>query len=365
MMSLNHFFDIYFPLPFRISGLILWGIWLFGLNLKILEDSSIDLIYLYIDSSHKSVYRLARILSMFYNFSLLLFWLIVIPGYQENLNQIEVVNYRDVIPWLSLIVFFFLMFYGKGSGKKRFLSTFKRIIVGGIDLGNNRLCDILLSDCLTSYAKVFVDFGIMTCLLANGSSSVGLPNRKCGQDYYLIPLISSVPFLIRLRQCFSEYKATGNKRHLYNLLKYASSLPVIILSTLHSSGKQYIFNLWVLSIFVNSTYSFIWDVTFDWDLSLLLALYKGKITHQGLRPLLCFPKYCYFAAIAIDYLLRFTWSLKLSNNWYQLTDYEFGIFVLELLEIVRRWIWVFFRVDSEWANNVHNKDIHLNEMNAG
>ena len=30
-------------------------------------------------------------------------------------------------------------------------------------------------------------------------------------------------------------------------------------------------------------------------------------------------------------------------------DLEGGIWVMELLEVFRRWVWVFFRVETEWV----------------
>ena len=57
----------------------------------------------------------------------------------------------------------------------------------------------------------------------------------------------------------------------------------------------------------------------------------------------------YYAAIAIDFLLRCTWSFKLSPHLNHFNDLEGGIFMLELLEVFRRWIWIFLRVETEWS----------------
>ena len=57
----------------------------------------------------------------------------------------------------------------------------------------------------------------------------------------------------------------------------------------------------------------------------------------------------YYGAICIDLMLRCTWSFKLSPHLDQFNDLEGGIFVMELLEVLRRWIWIFFRVETEWG----------------
>jgi EXS family len=49
----------------------------------------------------------------------------------------------------------------------------------------------------------------------------------------LTDLVYSIPYLIRFRQCMVEYTASSNqnRKPLYNAVKYASSFPVIYLST--------------------------------------------------------------------------------------------------------------------------------------
>ena len=57
----------------------------------------------------------------------------------------------------------------------------------------------------------------------------------------------------------------------------------------------------------------------------------------------------YYGAVIGDLLLRFTWSLKLSPHLYRFSDVEGGVFTVEILEVLRRWIWMFFRVEAEWG----------------
>lgn len=60
-------------------------------------------------------------------------------------------------------------------------------------------------------------------------------------------------------------------------------------------------------------------------------------------------KEIYYIAIIIDLTLRCTWSLKLSPHLDHFNDLEGGIFAMELLEVFRRFIWIFFRVETEWS----------------
>ena len=64
-------------------------------------------------------------------------------------------------------------------------------------------------------------------------------------------------------------------------------------------------------------------------------------------PSLLFPVWMYQLAILLDLLLRFLWSLKLSSHLHHLVEWQGGMFTMELLEIVRRSVWVLFRVEWE------------------
>ncbi len=99
---------------------------------------------------------------------------------------------------------------------------------------------------MTSYAKVLGDLFVSFCMFASSTrSSTSRPDRGCGGQY-VVPLIISIPSLIRLRQCLIEFwrirgahgKVGGSGssgwggQHLANALKYASAFPVIVLSAL-------------------------------------------------------------------------------------------------------------------------------------
>jgi len=242
----------------------------------------------------------------------------------------------------------------------------RRVIIGGVhpDL---RFADVLLADALTSYAKVLGDFAVCVCMFFSGYSSTNpIPNRSAG-GRYLMPLAISIPYLIRLRQCLIEYVRARRKGfpsaerrlHLYNSAKYASAFPVILCSALqrgYNTDEPHIFSrptlsrLWLLAVVINSLFSFYWDVARDWELTLFSSRRSSGEHPYGLRPNRHFVnKELYYGAIIIDFLLRGTWSVKLSPHLDYINEMEGGIFLLELLEIFRRWVWTFFRVEKEWV----------------
>lgn len=71
-------------------------------------------------------------------------------------------------------------------------------------------------------------------------------------------------------------------------------------------------------------------------------------TAFGLRQVLLLPDPLVYHLFAlIDLVLRFTWSLKLSSHLHTISEIESGVFMMEALELVRRWMWVFVRVEWE------------------
>ena len=188
---------------------------------------------------HYRTYRLAAIVTLPLVASILLFWLI-------THGDPALVIAWDILPQLSLLCLALFLFVPiqrlARSGRYRFLSMMKRVSIGGIaDADNGRFGDILLADVLTSYAKVLGDLFVSICMfITPGVSSTDKPDRSCG-GAYMVPLIISIPSMIRLRQCLIEYSRVRKNpsassgwggQHLANALKYSSAFPVIILSAL-------------------------------------------------------------------------------------------------------------------------------------
>ncbi|KAI0305466.1 EXS family-domain-containing protein [Multifurca ochricompacta] len=159
-------------------------------------------------------------------------------------------------------------------------------------------------------------------------------------------------------------------------------------------GEHALFRLWLLAALVNSLYSFWWDVTNDWGFDLLQFTPKSKRprplslprslvlpamrereesvtsprnstisspprlssrlpavnTHPyGLRSHLLYPLPVYPLVLFINLVLRLTWSIKLSSHLHARAQGEgsFFIFWVEVAELVRRWVWVFIRIEWE------------------
>ena len=188
---------------------------------------------------HHSTYRLAGLLTAPLIASLFLFWAIT-RGDRHAALQWQILPQSYLL--LLVVCFIIPLRRMSHSGRLRFLGTLKRISIGGLaEAQEGKFGDILLADVLTSYAKVLGDLFVSTCMLLNSkTTSTAKPDRGCG-GAYLVPLIISIPSIIRLRQCLIEFSRVRRHQttmsgwggqHLANALKYSSAFPVIILSAL-------------------------------------------------------------------------------------------------------------------------------------
>ncbi|KAI1394154.1 EXS-domain-containing protein [Hypoxylon trugodes] len=385
-------FSLTFPLPYRVAFIIVLAVWAWGANLHYLYTVGIDVPSLirypgrsspHHPTHHLSTYRLATVLSSIFIFALLVFWAF-------THRDPDLVLRWDWLPLLYLAILLGLLIFIPAlkslshSGRARLRSTLRRISVGGIaETKDGKFGDILLADVLTSYAKVLADLYVALCMFIRGGERGGAtarPDRGCG-GAVVVPLILAIPSLVRLRQCLIEYgrvrrgRITENTgwggQHLANALKYATAFPVIVFSAMqrNSTGGQppppHYYQAWIGACAVNSLYSFYWDVAKDWDLTLFDS--KARSAHDlkafGLRRRLHVgPPVLYYAVIALDLLLRCTWSLKLSPHLGRIADWEGSIFIIELLEVFRRWVWIFFRVETEWIRNTNVPGLEADDI---
>lgn len=80
-------------------------------------------------------------------------------------------------------------------GRGRFLSTLKRVSVGGLATDSEgRFADILMADVLTSYAKPVADLWVVGCAVVSGEGLQGRVDRGCG-GRFMVPFLIAVPFL--------------------------------------------------------------------------------------------------------------------------------------------------------------------------
>jgi hypothetical protein len=103
------------------------------------------------------------------------------------------------------------------------------------------------------------------------------------------------------------------------------------------------FLFWTISQVVSSLYAFSWDILMDW------SLFDLRSKNYLLRDHLVYSKnWVYYTAMVINFLLRSTWILIYSNKN---MDIHLIMIIIAIGELVRRWIWNFFRIENEVDND--------------
>lgn len=370
-----------FPLPYRVLVISVIGLWAWGSNLQILSWTSIN-VPLLLSSSHdknrtsqtsfKDVYTLASILTFLIWLNLVIFWKVT-GGIEAKITE------WTSIPLACYAVVFVIILCPfnvlKRKERANFLRCIRRVIFSGF--GSEVLpADVIMADILTSFAKVFGDLYVTGCiLLFYDVDQEGYSGNRCW-SYIIAPLFTSFPYAIRFRQCMTEYIRSkySNRRHLFNAFKYCSAFPVILLSALQKWYKfeslthpsviwiapPILFKLWVISVAFNSMYSFYWDVVMDWKLDFFSPTIPGAFMPSfKLRtrlPLHFNERVIYYIAIFVNFLLRFTWSLKLSSHLHIIHKLQASVFLMEIFEVIRRWLWIFFRMESAYVEEKFDKE---------
>ena len=217
--------------------------------------------------------------------------------------------------------------------------------------------DFWLADQLNSLVTVLLDVEFYICSLIMFLVELvsGTQLKGCGTYVYGIrPLIACSPAWFRFLQCLRRYRDSGRAfPHLVNAGKYSCSLFVVFFSTLNatvkdtsgpsSAGFYLTLFLWIAAAVTNTVYATSWDLFMDW------GLFEGMCS---LRKDRVYPyTFLYVLAAIEDALLRCAWTLTLSVGQTNLFPQEMIAFPIAALEVFRRFVWNFFRLENEHLNN--------------
>nr|XP_061790583.1 solute carrier family 53 member 1-like isoform X2 [Nerophis lumbriciformis] len=133
----------------------------------------------------------------------------------------------------------------------------------------------------------------------------------------------------------------------------------------HTDADMFFYLLIVFST-ISSLYTLIWDLRMDWGL-----FDRGAGENTFLREEIVYPhKAYYYCAILEDVILRFAWTISLSLTTMTKIHSVGDIVatVLAPLEVFRRFVWNFFRLENEHLNNCGEfravRDISVAPLNA-
>ncbi|CAJ0883213.1 21885_t:CDS:10 [Entrophospora sp. SA101] len=195
--------------------------------------------------------------------------------------------------------------------------------------------DFFIADVLNSLSYSFTTMRLLTCIF----------NEDCNDTLTIfVPLLGMIPATIRMIHCLRRYHDTRKVfPHLINALKYLSTMiPLWALYFDRIQGNHFVYTTWIISQTIATLYAFSWDVLMDW------SLFSLQSENYLLRDHLVYNEnWIYYAGIAVNFFLRSSWVFILIFP----NDYVNVALFIAIGEIIRRWIWNFFRVENEHVNN--------------
>jgi len=388
----------YYPV-FRGVLLISFFFSMYGANMFVWRRANVDYSHvLGVSYAHTYQYVLRGSSSTAYiTFSMFMLYFLEITGNSDFTDRLNSGSWmRHIWPALSIalpLLLFLVPFdqwtilcYGvQRNGFKQRLGLIKEIAQVLVSpFSEVTFMRSFIADIFCSMPRIFTDLQYTVCIYATGAAFSRSPDDlgpydlkphayyTCGagnKRYYALNImLGFCPYLIRLMQSCRAYRDTRQSKHVWNAFKYCLSLCVTGLAFAHTAAAS---NHWppvevtvgfppwtpVLTTFtvtdpaaaldtawicvgITATlYSFYWDVVMDWGLGHLDSI------HWGLRDDLCFHPDRYYAAIALDFVLRLGWAFVISpDQRYVAENY---MLLLGAVELMRRSMWAIFRVEWE------------------
>jgi hypothetical protein len=171
-----------------------------------------------------------------------------------------------------------------------------------------------------------------------------------GTLVWVIPIVlAMIPLLVRLVQSVRRWLDSRLITHLINGGKYGTGIIYYVLYYTwrhkggHQSGAAFIF--WILLGVIYATYACTWDFLMDW------SLFKPRARWPLLRDELLYSNHIwtYYLAILINLLIRFVWVIYIPASG---PTFILRSFIAGLLEMLRRVLWNFIRLENEHLGNM-------------
>ncbi|XP_022973312.1 phosphate transporter PHO1 homolog 3-like [Cucurbita maxima] len=212
------------------------------------------------------------------------------------------------------------------------------------------LPDFFLADQLTSQVEALRSLEFYICYYGWGDYRMRKTTCKANTVFQTFSFIVAViPYWARLQQCLRRLYDEKDKMQALNGLKYSFAIAAVCFRTAYSlNERMYVWRIlsWVFSVIaaVSGTY---WDLVYDW------GLLQRHSKNRWLRDKLLIPqKSVYFVAMALNVVLRLAWMQTVLRFNFSFLHKQGMIAIVASLEIIRRGIWNFFRIENEHLNNV-------------
>ncbi|KAK9355223.1 EXS family protein [Lipomyces doorenjongii] len=205
--------------------------------------------------------------------------------------------------------------------------------------------DFFLGDIFCSLTYSLSNAELFFCLYARD----WMIASNCGSSHSrLMGFLNALPPIWRFLQCWRRYFDTRNWfPHLANAGKYLFTIATAVMLSIwridHVDTNR---DVYLLFATINTIYSTFWDLFMDWSLFQPTSKFALLRDELGFRN----PWY-YYCAMVVDPLLRLNWIFYVIFP-IQVQQSAALSFLIALLEVIRRFVWIFFRMENEHCTNV-------------
>ncbi|XP_039047120.1 phosphate transporter PHO1 homolog 3-like isoform X5 [Hibiscus syriacus] len=261
--------------------------------------------------------------------------------------------FTEIVPLILVVVVIVILFLPFNilyrSSRFFFLNCLFHSILA--PLYKVRLPDFFLADQLTSQIQAFRSLEFYICYYGWGDFRHRKNSCNSNDVFNTFSyIVAVIPFWSRMLQCLRRFFEEKDTLQGYNAGKYFITIVALCLRTAYSLNRGLSWEILALIFSVAAavvcTY---WDLVYDW------GLLQRHSRNRWLRDkLLIQRKSVYFGAMVLNVLLRFAWLQTVFN--FKLFDLhrQNMITIVASLEIIRRGMWNFFRLENEHLNNAEN-----------
>ncbi|KAM3145495.1 hypothetical protein pb186bvf_002269 [Paramecium bursaria] len=267
----------------------------------------------------------------------------------------------DLLPliiWITLFIYFLIptRYYFNGQGRRWMFRMFYGVIYLHAIKYEARYTFILDQICSLILPMRDIDYTICyyyhQYALGQDRQEVNcyFQNRLSGA------LIAIIPFSLKCIHDLTRAKSKGafwGTDEMKNFFKNLLAVLISVLFYLQNNSHRFFKYAWIPAALSYSFIQFYWDMKREW-----LLLEPGS-KNKFLRSDLGYEKpYIYYTFAVVDFILHLTWILTISpEQVYQmldLKDKELLLLIVGFLEISRRNLNNFFRIEKEYILNLRN-----------
>ncbi|VDO44535.1 unnamed protein product [Onchocerca flexuosa] len=383
---------------FRGPFLLFVAIWLCGLNMWGWAEAGVNHVLIFeVDPRNHLTYQSVMQIASF----MCMLWSLGVLGYLYS----HLINLPPFLfPLLLMIVFVIYLInplkkpYSISQRNSRFWILKHCFNCFSAPLHYVTFIDFWLGDQMNSLVTSFLDFQYFICFYTTevdysdwtisvrtvnvttnepipwGYVDINTGRDMCTSSAGIRVLVSVFPATIRFMQCLRRFHDTGNAHpHLINAGKYSTTYLVVFFKSLNHwaektdpTATSIFFYLWIAAYIFSFAYTFLWDIFMDWGLIDPMAPKDSPFLREEM---IYGSKWYYYGAIVEDFILRLSWVLNISLGEAWTMESDLLTCITAPLEVFRRFIWNYFRLENEHINNCGHfravRDISVKPIKKG